>query len=77
MAGGVPEVMLHLREMGLLNLDVLTVTGATLGEVLDWWESSERRQQRARPPARRPTASIPAASSWAPTPRAAPGLRAP
>ena len=45
MAGGVPEVMLHLRGMGLLNLDVLTVAGATLGEVLDWWESSERRQQ--------------------------------
>ena len=49
MAGGVPEVMLHLREMGLLNLDVLTVTGETLGAVLDWWESSERRQRaRAR-----------------------------
>ena len=43
MAGGVPEVMLHLRAMGLLNLDVLTVTGETLGAVLDWWESSERR----------------------------------
>jgi putative YjhG/YagF family dehydratase len=49
MAGGVPEVMLHLREMGLLNLDVLTVTGDTLGAVLDWWEASERRQRaRAR-----------------------------
>ncbi len=49
MAGGVPEVMLHLREMGLLNLDVLTVTGDTLGAVLDWWKSSERRQRaRAR-----------------------------
>jgi len=44
MAGGVPEVMLHLREMGLLNLDVLTVTGEKLAVVLDWWESSERRQ---------------------------------
>lgn len=43
MAGGVPEVMLHLREMGLLHLDVLTATGATLGENLDWWESSEAR----------------------------------
>ncbi|MCU0252796.1 MAG: dihydroxy-acid dehydratase, partial [Vicinamibacterales bacterium] len=43
MAGGVPEVMLHLREMGLLNVDVLTVTGSTLGDVLDWWASSERR----------------------------------
>ncbi|MBI5928762.1 MAG: YjhG/YagF family D-xylonate dehydratase [Chloroflexi bacterium] len=44
MAGGVPEVMLHLREMGLLNLDVLTVTGEKLSTVLDWWEASERRQ---------------------------------
>ncbi len=44
MAGGVPEVMLHLREMGLLNLDVLTVTGEKLSTVLDWWEHSERRQ---------------------------------
>lgn len=43
MAGGVPEVMLHLRDMGLLNLDVLTVTGEKLSAVLDWWESSERR----------------------------------
>lgn len=44
MAGGVPEVMLHLRRMGLLHLDVLTVTGETLGAVLDWWEGSERRR---------------------------------
>jgi len=49
MAGGVPEVMLHLRGMGLLNLDVLTVTGMRLAEVLDWWEGSERRRAaRAR-----------------------------
>ncbi len=49
MAGGVPEVMLHLRNMGLLNLDVMTVTGQRLGDNLDWWEHSERRQQvRAR-----------------------------
>ncbi len=49
MAGGVPEVMLHLRRMGLLNTDVLTVTGEKLGAALDWWETSERRQQvRAR-----------------------------
>lgn len=27
MAGGVPEVMLHLRKLGLLHEDVLTVTG--------------------------------------------------
>ncbi len=43
MAGGVPEVMLHLRRMGLLALDVVTVSGETLGTVLDWWEQSERR----------------------------------
>ena len=49
MAGGVPEVMLHLRRMGLLHLDVLTVTGEKLGAVLDWWEGSDRRRAaRAR-----------------------------
>jgi len=42
-AGGVPEVMLHLRDMGLLNLNVMTVTGKTLGENLDWWQHSARR----------------------------------
>jgi putative YjhG/YagF family dehydratase len=47
MAGGVPEVMLHLRRMQLLNEDVLTSTGETLGTTLDWWESSDRRA-RAR-----------------------------
>jgi putative YjhG/YagF family dehydratase len=45
LAGGVPEVMLHLRDLGLLNLDVLTVTGKTLRENLDAWEKSERRQR--------------------------------
>src|SRR5438874_489702 len=43
LAGGVPEVMLHLRRLGLLHTDVLTVAGKTLGENLDWWEKSERR----------------------------------
>ena len=43
MAGGVPEVMLHLRDLGLLHLDALTVTGHTVGENLEWWEKSERR----------------------------------
>lgn len=43
MAGGVPEVMLHLRRMGLLELGVKTVSGLSLNEVLDWWEQSERR----------------------------------
>ena len=45
LAGGVPEVMLHLRRLGVLNTDVLTVTGKTLGEGLDWWEVSERRRR--------------------------------
>lgn len=44
MAGGVPEVMLHLRRMGLLHGDVITATGDTLDTTLDWWESSERRR---------------------------------
>ncbi len=43
LAGGVPEVMLHLRRLGLLDTNVLTVTGRRLGEVLDAWETSERR----------------------------------
>ena len=44
LAGGVPEVMLHLRRLGLLDLDVLTVSGERLDRVLDWWEASERRR---------------------------------
>jgi len=43
LAGGVPEVMLHLRKLGLLAVDVLTVSGKTLGGALDEWETSERR----------------------------------
>ena len=43
MAGGVPEVMLHLRRAGLLDTRVLTVSGVTLGEQLDAWETSVRR----------------------------------
>jgi putative YjhG/YagF family dehydratase len=45
LAGGVPEVMLHLRRAGLLELGVLTASGETLGRMLDWWENSERRTQ--------------------------------
>lgn len=45
LAGGVPEVMLHLRRLGLLHTGVLTVSGATLGENLDAWERSERRKR--------------------------------
>ena len=45
LAGGVPEVMLHLRELDLLNEDVITASGEPLGRNLDWWEKSERRQR--------------------------------
>jgi dihydroxyacid dehydratase/phosphogluconate dehydratase len=45
LAGGVPEVMLHLRTFGLLDETVNTVAGITLGQVLDWWETSIRRKQ--------------------------------
>jgi xylonate dehydratase len=43
LAGGVPEVMLHLRRAGLLETEALTASGETLGAMLDWWEKSERR----------------------------------
>ncbi len=45
LAGGVPEVMLHLRAMNLLELDAVTVSGETLGKVLDWWQASDRRKR--------------------------------
>jgi putative YjhG/YagF family dehydratase len=49
LAGGVPEVMLHLRRAGLLNTKALTASGETLDAMLDWWEQSHRRIQfRAR-----------------------------
>ena len=43
LAGGVPEVMLYLRRLGLLDTGVLTASGSTLDEVLNWWETCERR----------------------------------
>jgi putative YjhG/YagF family dehydratase len=45
LAGGVPEVMLHLRQLGLLDLNCLTATGEPLDRILDWWEGSERRRR--------------------------------
>jgi putative YjhG/YagF family dehydratase len=45
LAGGVPEVMLYLRQLGLLDLDVVTVSGKSLSEMLDWWETSDRRRR--------------------------------
>jgi putative YjhG/YagF family dehydratase len=44
LAGGVPELMLHLRKAGLLRLDAMTAAGCTLGETLEWWERCERRR---------------------------------
>jgi len=43
LAGGVPEVMLHLRELDLLQLDAQTVAGCTVGQMLEWWQTSPRR----------------------------------
>ena len=43
LAGGVPEVMLYLRELGLLKLNARTVNGNVVGEALEEWEHSERR----------------------------------
>jgi putative YjhG/YagF family dehydratase len=45
LAGGVPEVMLHLRQLGLLDESALTATGAPLGKTLDWWATCERRKR--------------------------------
>jgi len=45
LAGGVPEVMLHLRGLGLLDETCLTATGEPLGTVLDWWVNSQRRKR--------------------------------
>ncbi len=48
LAGSVPEVMLRLRDLGLLDLEALTAAGCTLGQVLDWWEGSARRHALQR-----------------------------
>src|SRR5271170_1977190 len=45
LAGGTPEVMLHLRRAGLLDTSVKTVSGETLNTCLDWWEQSGRRHK--------------------------------
>jgi putative YjhG/YagF family dehydratase len=45
LAGGVPEVMLHLDRLGLLDTSVLTVSGRTLAAQLAWWETSDRRRR--------------------------------
>jgi dihydroxyacid dehydratase/phosphogluconate dehydratase len=37
--------MLHLRRAGLLETDARTISGESLGTMLDWWEQSERRHE--------------------------------
>lgn len=48
LAGGVPEVMRQLRKLGLLRVEAMTVNGRTVGENLDEWEGSERRERLRR-----------------------------
>jgi putative YjhG/YagF family dehydratase len=43
LAGGTPEVMLHLRRAGVLDTTVKTVSGDTLDNCLNWWQDSPRR----------------------------------
>lgn len=43
LAGGVPEVMLHLCRLGLIETGAMTAAGVTWGEALAAWEASERR----------------------------------
>lgn len=43
LAGGVPEVMLHLARSGALRVEAPTVSGRPLAANLEWWERSERR----------------------------------
>ncbi|MEQ1825699.1 MAG: YjhG/YagF family D-xylonate dehydratase [Pirellula sp.] len=43
MAGGVPEIMWHLRELGIARCEARTVSGLTWHEILDAWAVSERR----------------------------------
>lgn len=45
LAGGVPEVMLHLRELGLIDGSALTAYGIPLDRALDQWRDSERRMR--------------------------------
>lgn len=44
MAGGVPEIMWHLRALGIARCDAKTVTGKTWHEILDAWHRSPRRE---------------------------------
>jgi xylonate dehydratase len=48
LAGGVPEVMLHIQASGLLETSAMTVSGETLSTCLDWWRESPRRHHLRR-----------------------------
>ncbi|MEO8096238.1 MAG: YjhG/YagF family D-xylonate dehydratase [Acidobacteriota bacterium] len=43
LAGGVPEVLLHLRRAGLIETEARTASGVTMDAQLDAWQDSERR----------------------------------
>jgi putative YjhG/YagF family dehydratase len=44
LAGGVPEIMLRLRELGLIDVRARTITGRTWDDLLDEWRDSMRRR---------------------------------
>ena len=45
LAGGVPEVLLNLRDLALFDEECLTVAGVPWSVLLDWWGKSERRKR--------------------------------
>jgi putative YjhG/YagF family dehydratase len=45
LAGGVSEVMLHLRDLELLDTAAMTVEGRAWDELLDEWQTSQRRER--------------------------------
>jgi xylonate dehydratase len=43
LAGGVPEIMWHLRKLDVIDGNCMTVIGKTWNEILDQWQDSPRR----------------------------------
>ena len=74
MAGGVPEVMLHLRRAGLLETGVLTASGETLGRDARLVGAVGTPRRAAAKCCGSATASIPTTSSWTRDRRARRGL---
>ena len=74
LAGGVPEVMLHLRRAGLLDTGVLTVSGETLGRRARLVGAIRTPRGPARACCASATASTPTTSSWTPMARRRRGL---